>query len=131
MSSKLIVDFKEIKVLLDDIFWELTVRNRLIDALKDFKNKEGYDIGGKAILFRDDLDEYDLAHLPKTLDDRHVLIDVDAATSSVNEDSQGYLSFEEFYVYLEKRVEKVISSQPDEKEELTELLLEVKKGLEV
>ncbi len=125
MVYKLVNDYEEIEILLEDIFTEINMRKRMKDVLQNFSLKEGCVVERKAILFKNDLDENDLAQLKIPLDDYHVLIEIDSIASTINEDSQAYLTFEEFYSYLERNIGKYIV-QEDEK---SALLISVKQGL--
>ncbi|KGR85312.1 hypothetical protein [Lysinibacillus odysseyi] len=125
MVYKLVNDYEEIEILLEDIFTEINMRKRMKDVLQNFSLKEGCVVERKAILFKNDLDENDLAQFKIPLDDYHVLIEIDSIASTINEDSQAYLTFEEFYSYLERNIGKYIV-QEDEK---SALLISVKQGL--
>lgn len=127
MEYKIVNDFEEIKVLLKDIFTEISMRKRMKEVLQNFSLKKGCVVERKAICFRADLDEYDLSQLKIPLDNFHVLIEVDAIASSINQNSQAYLTFLEFYEYLEKNIENyvVVDSQ------ISELLLNLKIGLQI
>ncbi|PEE39730.1 ribonuclease toxin immunity protein CdiI [Bacillus pseudomycoides] len=130
MSYKLVTDINQIKKLLDDYFIEIiTTKGALIEALQSFSKKEGFGIAGKSILFLNDLDESDEAYA--RLGNDKVLLSVDEATSSANEDIEAYLSFSEFYKYLKSQVEKVSMGNREEKLELENVLLKVKKGLAI
>ncbi|SFK03879.1 MULTISPECIES: ribonuclease toxin immunity protein CdiI [unclassified Bacillus (in: firmicutes)] len=130
MEYKLITYKNELDILMKDYFFEISdVRNKLQEALHYFSKKEGFGSGGKVILFVNDLDESDEAFFE--LQNNKVLFSVDQATSSANEDSEAYLSFQEFYEYLKDQVEKVSTDKPEEKEELERLLLQVKQGLSI
>ncbi|MGX7419515.1 hypothetical protein ACWOFR_12020 [Carnobacterium gallinarum] len=127
MEYRLITKTEDIEVLLDEIFTELGMRKRIKKVLKHFSLKEGCVIERKAILFKEDLDEFDLSQLKIPLDDCHILIEVDAIASTINENSQAYLMFTDFYNYLERNIKKYISLD----DEISSLLLEIKHVLKV
>lgn len=127
MEYKLVNDYEEIEVLLEDIFTEINMRKRMKEVLHNFSLREGCVFERKAILFKNDLDEYDLSQLKIPLDDDQVLIEIDSIASTINEDSQAYLTFKEFYSYLEKNIGKYIIQD----DEINTLLINVKKGLDV
>ncbi|GGB56525.1 hypothetical protein F3157_10120 [Virgibacillus dakarensis] len=131
MTYKLIIDKNEITNLLNDYFFEVSgVRGLLPEALKYFGKKEGFGSGGKTILFLNDLDESDEAYAVLKGDGK-VLLSVDEATSSADQDCEAYLTFQEFYDYLIKEVQKVSKEKPEQKQELESLMLDVKKGLNI
>lgn len=116
------------KNILDDIFFEISLRKSGIEkALEKFSQKEGYIVEGKAICFKEDLDEYDFSQLKIPLDDEHILIDVEAAYSSLDGNSQAYMTFPEFYAYLERNIKNYVIVDS----KINGLLLDVKKGLEI
>lgn len=127
MEYKLITKNEDIEVLLDDIFTELSMRKRIKKVLKNFSHKEGCVIERKAILFKDDLDEFDLSQLEVPLDDRHILIEIDAIASTISENSQAYITFLGFYNYLEKNIKKYVSLD----DEISNLLLEIRQALKI
>lgn len=130
MTYKLVTDINQIRRLLEDYFIEIiTTKGALIEALQSFSQKEGFGIAGKSILFLNDLDESDEAYA--RLGNDKVLLSVDEATSSANEDSEAYLSFTEFYKFLKSQLEKVNVDNQVEKLELENVLLKVKKGLDI
>ncbi|MGX7013306.1 hypothetical protein [Vagococcus silagei] len=100
----------------------------LIKALKCFVNKKGYGQEIVFVSFKNDLDDYDMAELPKTLDDEHVLVELGFPAVEVEE--LAYLDFKTFYNYLEENVTKVIKKNP-EQNELVELLENVRISLGV
>lgn len=128
MNYVILEDQADKKMILDDIFFEIAHRKLGIEkALKKFSQQEGYIVEGKAICFRGDLDEYELSQLKIPLDDKHILVDVEADYSSVTQNSQAYITFKEFYSYLEKYLKNYVSLD----DRIYNLLLDVKKGLEI
>ena len=112
------------KTILDDIFFEISCRKQGIKrAMQKFSNREGYVVEGKAICFRNDLDEYEFSKLKIPLDEEHILLEADSNYSSIAENSQAYLTFEEFYSYLESNIERF------EDTDVVALLATVKHGL--
>lgn len=97
-------------------------------ALSLFKEKKGYGIEVVFVSFQNDLDDYDMAELPKPLDAKHVLVELGAPAVEV--DQLAYLDFKTFYDYLDKQVKKEVEKNP-EKSELLELLNEIKHNLSV
>ena len=95
-------------------------------ALKCFANKEGYGQEIVFVSFKNDLDDYDMAQLPKPLDDKHVLVELSAPAVEI--DQIAYLNFKTFYNYLEENV-KIETEKISGKSELIELLKQVKNGL--
>ncbi|WP_049891685.1 hypothetical protein, partial [Listeria seeligeri] len=67
-------------------------------ALKCFANKEGYGQEIVFVSFKNDLDDYDMSQLPKSLDDKHVLVELGAPAVEINQIV--YLDFKTFYNYL-------------------------------
>lgn len=100
----------------------------LKEALGCFANKEGYGQEIVFVSFKDDLDDYDMAQLPKVLDDKHVLVEL--GSPAVEVDQIAYLDFKTFYNYLEVNV-KIEIEKNSEKDELIELLKKVKSSLEI
>ncbi|MEB2275499.1 hypothetical protein LAV82_15930 [Bacillus sp. ILBB4] len=74
MEYKLMKEYEEIEILLEDIFTEINMRKRMKEVLQNFSLREGCVGEIKAILFKNDSDEYDLSQLKISLDDYHVLI---------------------------------------------------------
>lgn len=95
-------------------------------ALESFDKKEGYGQEIVFISFQSDLDDYDMAQLPKPLDDKHVLLELSYPAVEINQIA--YLDFETFYKYLDEYVKKEIEKNPDESE-LMDLLIKVKSSL--
>ncbi|WP_154973038.1 hypothetical protein [Priestia megaterium] len=95
-------------------------------ALKSFAEREGYGQEIVFAFFQSDLDEYDMAQLPRPLDEKHVLIEL--GYPAVEIEQIAFLDFKTFYDYLEKNVNKEVENKP-EKTELTGLLAEVKRSL--
>ena len=98
----------------------------LKSALEFFADKEGYGQEIVFISFQSDLDDYDMAQLPKPLDDKHVLLELSYPAVEINQIA--YLDFETFYKYLDEYVKKEIEKNPDESE-LMDLLIKVKYSL--
>lgn len=92
-------------------------------ALSAFKEKEGY---GKEIVFvsfKNDLDDYDMAQLPRLLADKHILVEL--GSPAVKFDQIAYLDFKTFYDYLDENVKKE-AERNLEGRELIELLKKLK-----
>ncbi|MHC5218559.1 ribonuclease toxin immunity protein CdiI [Enterococcus sp. LJL128] len=124
--SKLITEKKLIDDLMKSYFF--VVRNYYFkEALRKFSEKQGFGVGYASILFLDDLDEEDFEIMTQNLDGEHILLDMESP--QVDEDCEAYISFTELYNYLDNRVKEVIDEQPEEREELLDLLKEVKRGL--
>ncbi|WP_137663317.1 hypothetical protein [Enterococcus hulanensis] len=97
-------------------------------ALSAFKEKKGYGIEIVFVSFKNDLDDYDMAQLPKPLDDKHVLVEL--GSPAVEVDQIAYLDFKTFYNYLAENVKKEVEKNSEESE-LIELLKQVKSSLEI
>lgn len=97
-------------------------------ALECFANREGYGQEIVFVSFKNDLDDYDMAQLPKPLDDEHVLVELDSPAVEVNQIA--YLDFKTFYNYLDENVKKEIEKKPEETE-LIGLLKKVKESLRI
>ncbi|MFX3616492.1 MAG: hypothetical protein ACE3JK_03110 [Sporolactobacillus sp.] len=95
-------------------------------ALKCFVEKEGYGQEIVFVFFQSDLDDYDMAQLPKPLDEKHILVEL--GYPAVETEQIAYLDFKTFYDYLAENVEKVIKMNPEENE-LVDLLVKVKHSL--
>ncbi|WDV05482.1 MULTISPECIES: hypothetical protein [Lysinibacillus] len=95
-------------------------------ALKSFAEREGYGQEVVFSFFQSDLDEYDIAQLPRPLDEKHVLIEL--GYPAVEIEQMAFLDFQTFYDYLDKNVKKEVEKTP-EKTELINLLAEVKRSL--
>ncbi|WP_288622295.1 hypothetical protein [uncultured Streptococcus sp.] len=97
-------------------------------ALSAFKEEKGYGIEIVFVSFKNDLDDYDMMQLPKTLDDNHVLVEL--GSPAVEVDQIAYLDFKTFYDYLAENVKKEIEKNSEESA-LIELLKQVKISLEI
>ncbi|MDT0017161.1 hypothetical protein QJV03_08205 [Listeria swaminathanii] len=97
-------------------------------ALKWFANKEGYGQEIVFVFFQNDFDDYDMAQLPRPLDDKHVLVEL--GFPAVEIDQIAYLDFKTFYDYLDGNVKKEAERNP-EGNEFIELLKKVKSSLEI
>ncbi|UUI84270.1 hypothetical protein NPA28_20140 [Bacillus halotolerans] len=95
-------------------------------ALKSFAEREGYGQEVVFAFFQSDLDEYDMAQLPRPLDEKHVLIEL--GYPAVEIEQMAFLDFKTFYDYLDKNVKEEVKKNP-EKTVLTDLLAEVKRSL--
>ena len=95
-------------------------------ALKSFAEREGYGQEIVFAFFQSDLDEYDMAQLPRPLEEKHVLIEL--GYPAVEIEQMAFLDFQTFYDYLENNVKKEVKKTP-EKTELINLLTEVKRSL--
>ncbi|MBC1372572.1 hypothetical protein HB847_09300 [Listeria booriae] len=100
----------------------------LEDALKNFAKREGYGQEIVFVYFQSDLDDYDMAQLPKPLDQEHILIEL--GYPAVETEQIAYLDFETFYYYLEASVRKEIE-KGSENAKLIGLLSEVRNGLQL
>lgn len=127
MTNIVVTEKNEIDRLVGDYFWEISrVTDNFQKALENFKNRIGYGQGDKMILFENDLDRFDDAYA-KLKDRKMVLLELSALSSSAKEDSEIYLSFQDFYSYIEKYVQKEYIKNPEIKGILIKLLSEVKK----
>ncbi|MBF2353274.1 hypothetical protein [Listeria welshimeri] len=97
-------------------------------ALECFANREGYGQEIVFVSFKNDLDDYDMAQLPKPLDDEHVLVELDSPVVEVNQIA--YLDFKTFYNYLDENVKNEIEKNREETE-LIGLLKKVKESLRI
>ncbi|MBO0468884.1 hypothetical protein BCR22_13480 [Enterococcus plantarum] len=97
-------------------------------ALSAFKEKKGYGIEIVFVSFKNDLDDYDMMQLPKTLDDNHILVEL--GSPAVEVDQIAYLDFKTFYNYLDENVKKEIEKNPEETD-LIGLLKKVKESLRI
>lgn len=97
----------------------------LIDCLNNFKNKQGNGIEGILILFYQDFEDDDEWKPYRCKEDEVALI---MFYPAADEDTIGYMDFKEFYPYVYKRAQEYISSYPEEKEEVTRLLKEIKES---
>jgi len=97
-------------------------------ALSAFKEKKGYGIEIVFVSFKNDLDDYDMAQLPKPLDDKYVLVEL--GSPAVEVDQIAFLDFKTFYNYLAENVKKEVEKNSEESE-LIELLKQVKSSLEI
>ncbi|MFS7421290.1 hypothetical protein AB6878_08880 [Carnobacterium maltaromaticum] len=97
-------------------------------ALSAFKEKKGYGIEIVFVSFKNDLDDYDMMQLPKTLDNNHVLVEL--GSPAVEIDQIAYLDFKTFYNYLAENVNEEVEKNSEESE-LIELLKQVKSSLEI
>ncbi|MBC1364510.1 hypothetical protein IBB74_13695 [Listeria welshimeri] len=97
-------------------------------ALECFANREGYGQEIVFVSFKNDLDDYDMAQLPKPLDDEHVLVELDSPAVEVNQIA--YLDFKTFYNYLDENVKNEIEKNREETE-LIGLLKKVKESLRI
>ncbi|OIS65345.1 hypothetical protein A4A36_13730 [Bacillus subtilis] len=95
-------------------------------ALKSFAEREGYGQEVVFAFFQSDLDEYDMAQLPRPLDEKHVLIEL--GYPAVEIEQMAFLDFKTFYDYLDKNVKEEVKKNP-EKTVLTDLLAKVKRSL--
>ncbi|GGC96921.1 hypothetical protein [Enterococcus wangshanyuanii] len=109
-------------------YFSIVCGKDLKKALSAFKEKKGYGIEIVFVSFKNDLDDYDMAQLPKPLDDKHVLVEL--GSPAVEIDQIAYLDFKTFYNYLEKNT-KIEIEKNSEEGELIELLKQVKSSLEV
>ncbi|MBD7942523.1 MULTISPECIES: hypothetical protein [Psychrobacillus] len=97
-------------------------------ALESFAEREGYGQEIVFAFFQSDLDEYDIAQLPRPLDEKHVLIEI--GYPAVEIEQMAYLDFKTFYYYLEENVKKEVGKNPANTQ-LTDLLVKVKHSLNI
>ncbi|EUJ29572.1 hypothetical protein [Listeria cornellensis] len=83
----------------------------LEDALKNFAKREGYGQEIVFVYFQSDLDDYDMAQLPRPLDEKHILIEL--GYPAVETEQIAYLDFETFYDYLEAGVRKEVEKSSE------------------
>lgn len=95
-------------------------------ALESFVEREGYGQEIVFAFFQSDLDEYDMAQLPKPLDEKHVLIEI--GYPAVEIEQMAYLDFKTFYDYLDENVKTEVKKNPGNTQ-LTDLLAKVKRSL--
>ncbi|EAA0024396.1 hypothetical protein EFX44_09395 [Listeria monocytogenes] len=128
---QLLEDKKSIDQLMLTYFSIISGRY-LKKALSAFKEKGGYGQEIVFVSFKNDLDAYDMAQLPRPLDgpldDKHVLVEL--GFPAVKVDQIAYLDFKTFYAYLDENVKKEAEINP-EGSEFIELLKKVKSSLEI
>ncbi|ENY5728899.1 TPA: hypothetical protein ACSK7W_002313 [Listeria innocua] len=107
---QLLEDKKSIDQLMLTYFSIISGRY-LKKALSAFKEKEGYGQEIVFISFKNDLDDYDIAQLPRPLDDKHVLVEL--GFPAVEIDQIAYLDFKTFYAYLDENVKKEAERNPE------------------
>lgn len=105
-----------------------SANRKLKKVLKLLSNQKGWGEEVVFVSFKDDLDEYDMAQLPKPLDDRQIIVEF--CFPAVEVDQIAYLDFKTFYNYLVDYVKKEIEKNIEDVE-LLELLKDVKSGLEI
>jgi len=100
------------------------------ESLKRFAQKKGYGQEVLFIWFQSDFDDGDDEDndIPKELDDKHVIVELDYPAVDVNE--FGYLDFATFYQFLANNTKELVREHP-EKKELLDLLSKVKESLGV
>ncbi|HAA6521018.1 TPA: hypothetical protein IQC94_002946 [Listeria monocytogenes] len=124
---QLLEDKKSIDQLMLTYFSIISGRY-LKKALSAFKEKGGYGQEIVFVSFKNDLDAYDMAQLPRPLDDKYVLVEL--GFPAVKVDLIAYLDFKTFYAYLDENVKKEAEINP-EGSEFIELLKKVKSSLEI
>lgn len=126
MEIKVLTNRQEIEELAYGFMWIMS-NKRMQEALKAFASKIGYSQEYTGFHFKDSLDECDEAY--DKLDDKHILFSIDYPAA--DEDCEAYLSFEEFYEYIETAINKVLEDGYEEydEDEIRRLLKEVKIGL--
>ena len=133
-NYKLITEKKGVERLVDDIF-STPWNSRLVKGLTQLSNGNGYRKEYQSIEFKHELSEYELNMLQQPMPARHIL--VSASYPAAEEDCEAYISFEDFYKYLEKSIHQVLKrSAPEgfeslDKNEILQLLGEVKIALEI
>lgn len=123
---QILMNEQEIDQLMSTYF--CAANRKLKKVLKLFSNKEGWGEEVVFVSFKNDLDDYDMAQLPKPLDDEHVLAELDSPAVEINQIA--YLDFKTFYDYLDENVKKEIERNSEENE-LIELLKKVKESLRI
>ena len=98
---KILINEQEIDELMETFCAANRNLNKLLNLLS---NKEGWGEEVIFLSFENDLDDYDMAQLPKPLDDKHVLIELASPAVEVNQIV--YLDFDTFYNYLDKKRKK-------------------------
>ena len=131
---KLITDKKEVEKVVNN-FFSSYLKGRLTRGLTYLSKKHSFGEDYQSFSFKHSLDEYDMSMLQKPMTDRHILVFVDYPAAE--EDCEAYISFEDFYEYLEKAIHQVLKrSVPEgferlDKNEILQLLGEVKIALEI
>ncbi|MGC6770060.1 hypothetical protein ACYSNR_07260 [Enterococcus sp. LJL128] len=97
--------------------------------LSRFARKEGFGEEFMGFLFSDEIDES--FHAYGKLKNNQILFSIDQPAA--NEDCEAYLSFEEFYKYIETAINRVIQDGYEKYDELEirKLLAKVKQALNV
>lgn len=128
MVYKILTDKQEIEDLAYGFVWIMS-NVKLQRALKNFAKKEGFGEEFIGFLFNDEIDESFEAY--GVLKDNQVLFSIDEPAA--REDCEAYLTFEDFYNYLETAINRVIKDghehEPYDEPEIKRLLQKVKVGL--
>lgn len=106
---------------IDLYFWIIGDGN-FIYALTRFKNKTGFGIEDIMILFYPDYEEWEKYRCKEN--EVALLMYYPAA----EEDTIGYMDFKQFYPYLNQYGQQFIQRNPEKKEEVINLLKEIKKS---
>ncbi|MBA4601980.1 ribonuclease toxin immunity protein CdiI [Thermoactinomyces mirandus] len=117
-----IMETVEEKELFIDCYFSLVGNYNFINCLNRFKNKKGFGIEDFGILFYYSFDEWDKYRCKEN--EVALIMDYPAA----EEDTIGYMDFEQFYPYVYQRGQKYIQKHPEEKEEVSCLLKEIKES---
>jgi len=126
MSDYLVItDSHKIDELMEVYFYAIGEKN-FFKALRNFSNKEGFGVEYTRILFQDDLDDDEEEY--EVLANRKVVVIIEYPIEK--QDTEIFLTFEEFYIYLEKQGKKTIKEH-SELESIKEMLREVKQTLEI
>ncbi|MHC5218562.1 ribonuclease toxin immunity protein CdiI [Enterococcus sp. LJL128] len=128
MKYTVLTDKKEISQLIYE-FFSIFSNEGLQGALKNFTQKKGFGIEYVSFMFNDEIDESFQAY--GVLKDSQVLFSVDQPAAT--EDCEAYLSFEEFYEYIETAINRVIKDGHEkyDEPEISRLLGKVKKALDI
>ncbi|MBA4601984.1 ribonuclease toxin immunity protein CdiI [Thermoactinomyces mirandus] len=117
-----IMETVEEKELFIDCYFSLIGDYNFIAALTRFKNKTGFGIEDIMILFYPDYEEWEKYRCKEN--EVALLMYYPAA----EEDTIGYMDFEQFYPYVYHYGQKFILKHPEKKEEVTRLLKEIKES---
>jgi len=110
---------EEIIEFMETFFGNMGVE-KYIRVLNEFKNRTGFGMENIHILFYNDFEEWDEFRCKEN--EVSLIMEYPA----VAEDIMGYLDFLRFYNYLVAKSRDYILNQPEQIEEINELLKEVK-----
>ncbi|MBA4603116.1 ribonuclease toxin immunity protein CdiI [Thermoactinomyces mirandus] len=112
----------EEKELCIRIFFSLVGNYYFIRCLNEFKEKTGFGKEEIMILFHQDFEEWEKYRCKEN--EVALLMYYPAA----EEDTIGYMDFEQFYPYVNQYGQQFIQRHPEKKEEVTRLLKEIKES---